>query len=157
MLAQIKDFHSQLVNDMYTFLGSFSDGDAVVFRVWAPNAEQVSVVGDFNDWNKQSNIMNRLDNGVFELSVKGLSKFDNYKYAITAAGNTVFKSDPFARHFETAPSNSSKFYEDSYKWTDRAWLSEREEKDIYSSPVNIYEVHLGSFMRYENGNAYRFS
>jgi 1,4-alpha-glucan branching enzyme len=152
MFAQIKDFHSQLVNDMYSFLGSFSNGDKVVFRVWAPAAESVSVVGDFNNWDTSANIMSRLDNGVFELGIKGIAKFDNYKYAVTVGGKTVLKSDPFARHFETAPGNSSKFYEDSYKWTDRAWLKARDEKDIYSSPVNIYEVHLGSFMRYEDGN-----
>ena len=152
MLLEIRDFHSQIRNDMHRYLGSFSNGDSVVFRVWAPNAECVSVVGDFNNWNKDANVMQKLNNGVFEASIKNIKNFDNYKYAITAGGNTVLKSDPFARHFETAPCNSSKFYEDSYKWTDRVWLSEREKKDIYSSPVNIYEVHLGSFMRYEDGN-----
>ncbi len=152
MLSEIRDFHSQIRNDMHRYLGSFSNGDSVVFRVWAPNAECVSVVGDFNNWNKDADVMQKLNNGVFEASIKNIKNFDNYKYAITAGGNTVLKSDPFARHFETAPGNSSKFYEDSYKWTDRVWLSEREKNDIYSSPVNIYEVHLGSFMRYEDGN-----
>ena len=82
------------------------------FRVWAPNAKSVSVVGDFNGWNKAANVMKRIsDGGVYELFIEGLKEYDKYKYAVTHAGETVFKADPYAFHAETHKLTNSKVYD----------------------------------------------
>ena len=141
------DFAVSVKADAYNHLGSFVKKGYTLFRVWAPNAKQVSVVGDFNGWDSSTNPMVSISGGVWEAKIKNLNKFDTYKYAVTSAdGRTVFKSDPYARHFETPPANGSKLYiEDGYAWHDEKWLEEQAKKDLYSSPVNIYEVHAGSW------------
>ncbi len=147
------DFEASVKNDAYKYLGSFLVGDTATFRVWAPNADSVSVVGDFNDWDAARNPMYRISGGVWETQISGLSDYAVYKYAVCKDGNTVLKSDPYARHFETAPANASKLYADKcYEWGDGEWISSRALQNIYSSPVNIYEVHLGSWKRYDDGN-----
>ena len=123
------------------------------FRVWAPNAKNVSVVGDFNKWDRNANYMEKIADGVWETFISGLSQFDSYKYCIeTPKGKFLLKSDPYAHHFETRPGTASKIYECSYKWTDEKWISEKSKRIIYKSPVNIYEVHLGSWMHDDNDN-----
>ncbi len=151
-------FSSEIKNDAYKYLGSFLNGDKAVFRVWAPSARSVSVVGSFNGWDKNANPMHRIDGGIFEAEISGVCEFDTYKYAVTAEnGNTVLKSDPYARHFETAPNNASKLYaEHNYEWQDSAWRQAKSTRNIYESPVNIYEVHLGSWQRYEDGNTFDY-
>ncbi|MBR4072539.1 MAG: 1,4-alpha-glucan branching protein GlgB [Clostridia bacterium] len=141
------DFAVSVKADAYNHLGSFVKKGYTLFRVWAPNAKQVSVVGDFNGWDSSTNPMVSISGGVWEAKIKNLNNFDTYKYAVTSAdGRTVFKSDPYARHFETPPANGSKLYiEDGYAWHDEKWLEEQAKKDLYSSPVNIYEVHAGSW------------
>ncbi len=152
MREKLKEFYSGVISDAYKLFGSFLNKDSVLFRVWAPNAESVSVVGDFNDWNQESHRMNNID-GVWELEIKGVKKYDSYKYAIRSHDDkVVLKSDPYARHFETAPANASKVYSDSYKWNDGEWIENKKSSNIYDSPVNIYEVHLGSWKRYADGN-----
>ncbi len=149
-------FYDTVITDAYNYFGSFLKGDTVLFRVWAPNAQKVSVVGDFNGWNIDSNPMDRKENGIFETKIKGIENFAVYKYAVTdSEGKTVLKSDPYARHFETAPSNASKVYaDDGYKWNDKKWLDSKQPN--YDKPVNIYEVHLGSWKRYEDGNTFDY-
>ena len=122
-----------------------------VFRVWAPHANEVFVVGEFNDWNTQSHPMERMIDGeTFELFIGGIKEFCAYKYCIkTADGRTIFKADPYAFHAETPKvqsSNASKIYNLSgYKWSDKAYLNLRKNMNVYTSPVNIYEVNLLSW------------
>ncbi len=125
------------------------------FRVWAPRAASVSVVGDFNRWNPSSNVMNRMaDNESYELFIPGLKQYDTYKYCITAQdGRKLMKADPVAFHAETAPQNASKLYDlEGYEWTDSDYMNRREGKNVFSSPMNIYEVNLLSWKRYPDGN-----
>ena len=155
---KLKKFNSQVITDSYDLFGSFLKGDTALFRVWAPNAKAVSVVGDFNGWNNESNPMLALGDGVWETKIKGLKNFDSYKYAVTRIdGSIVLKSDPYARHFETAPANASKLYKaDGYRWNDGDWREAQKGKNIYESPVNIYEVHAGSWRRFSDGNTFDY-
>ena len=155
---KLKKFNSQVITDSYDLFGSFLKGDTALFRVWAPNAKAVSVVGDFNGWNNESNPMMALGDGVWETKIKGLKNFDSYKYAVTRIdGSIVLKSDPYARHFETAPANASKLYKaDGYRWNDGDWREAQKGKNIYESPVNIYEVHAGSWRRFSDGNTFDY-
>ena len=154
MQENLKNFHLKLCDNAYEFLGSFLYADKAVFRVWAPNAVAVSVVGDFNNWDAHKNSMKKITPVIWECEIPGVKQYDNYKYAITDNfGNTVFKSDPYARHFETAPANSSKIYSaPPFLWEDDKWYAEKENKNIFNSPVNIYEVHLGSWRRCADGS-----
>ena len=151
------NFSSGITSEAYRYLGSFEKNGSVTFRVWAPGASEVSVAGDFNGWNNEANPMKQCGNGIWEAKIKGAKKFDSYKYAITGPdGMTVLKSDPYARHFETAPANASKIYESEYVWSDSAWIESQKNKNIYESPVNIYEVHAGSWKRFSDGNTYDY-
>lgn len=157
----MKEFKNKFVSgkafDAYKFLGSFLRGNTAVFRVWAPNAKAVSVVGDFNEWNPDTDRMENIGDGIWEKRIKGLKQYDIYKYAVTGPdGTVILKSDPYARHYETAPSNASKLYKSSYKWNDQEWISHKNGINIYESPVNIYEVHAGSWKRFEDGNTYDY-
>ncbi len=128
-----------------------------VFRVWAPRAQSVSVVGDFNGWDASSHPMQRMIDGeTFETFIPNLKQFDTYKYCIkTQDGRTLYKADPYAFHTETPgtdSSNASKLYDLSgYKWTDKAYWENRKHINIYASPMNIYEVNLLSWKQKENG------
>lgn len=124
------------------------------FSVWAPNAKSVSVVGDFNNCDKSKNPMEMADDGIWSAFIAGLKQYDNYKYAVTdKSGKTVFKCDPYGLHFETAPHNASKLYDLSgYRWKDKKWMSSMENYNPYGSPINIYEIHFGSWKRYADGN-----
>ncbi len=140
----------------YEYLGAhFCEDGSVVFRVWAPNAEAVSVVGEFNGWQGGVSPMRRVENsGVWETVISSLKVFDTYKYFIrTKDGRELFKCDPYAFHAETRPGSASKLYDiEGYKWHDEKWLAKRKSKSVYESPVNIYEVHAGSWKQYEDGN-----
>ena len=153
-------FHEGSNARAYEFLGAHRTGkNAVTFRVWAPHAKSVSVVGDFNSWNDGKTPMSRIPDGeIWETTVKGIKQYDTYKYCITASdGRQFMKCDPYGFHSETRPGTASKFYEiDKFKWTDKKWTDERARKDIYSSPVNIYEVHAGSWRTNEDGSFYSY-
>ncbi len=140
----------------YEYLGAhFCEDGSVVFRVWAPNAVSVSVVGEFNGWQGGASPMYMVDDsGVWETVISGLRVFDTYKYAIrTKDGRELFKCDPFAFHAETRPANASKLYDiEGYEWHDSKWLEKRRKTSVYESPVNIYEVHAGSWKQYDDGN-----
>ncbi len=149
MIEKINNYHNMLCSDAYEYLGAFLNGDTAIFRVWAPNAAGVALVGDFNGWNAQP--MMKITSGIWETTVSGVKQFDNYKYAVTdSCGNTVLKADPFGRHFETSPATASKVYESSYAWQDEKWLKSKDTQNIYEAPVNIYEVHLGSWQKNED-------
>ncbi len=153
-------FHQGTNSHAYDYLGAHARPDgSVVFRVWAPHAREVSVTGDFNDWDTQACFMRRVtDGGVFEAVVPNVKIYDSYKYYIRGAdGIGRFKADPYAFHAQTRPETASKYVDISdYAWQDAAWLESRRAKNIYESPVNIYEVHAGSFRRYPDGNFFSY-
>ncbi|MBQ6266232.1 MAG: 1,4-alpha-glucan branching protein GlgB [Clostridia bacterium] len=148
-------FHEGTNAQTYEYLGAHAAGaDAVVFRVWAPNAAQVWVAGDFNDWAPESLPMQKISGGVWECTVQGVKQYDAYKFHIQAAdGRRFYKSDPYAFHAETRPGTASKYYgAPVFDWQDRGWMVARRHRNIYESPVNIYEVHAGSWQTYDDGN-----
>ena len=120
------------------------------FAVWAPNAQRVSVVGDFNGWDGRYHPMRQLgSSGVWELFVPGVAEGALYKFDLrTAAGRLVLKADPYGFFFEVAPKNAAIVWNhDKFAWTDKAWLQQRRGRDPLKSPLSIYEVHLGSWRR----------
>ncbi|MCD7810703.1 MAG: 1,4-alpha-glucan branching protein GlgB [Ruminococcus sp.] len=136
--------------EAYKFFGvhirKVGRGKVFTFRVWAPHAVSVSVVGDFNNWDRSVNPMKLISDGIWEAEVKKLKQFDTYKYSIeTSDGRELLKADPYAAHFETRPGTASKIYESSYEWSDKQWIDDKNKRVIYKSPVNIYEAHLGSW------------
>ncbi len=159
MLMQelIAHFNDRIFDHAFTYFGSFLDGETATFRVWAPHADSVGVVGDFNGWNATKNPLRPIGNGIWETTVAGLQSFDNYKYAISANGKTVLKSDPYARHYENGEGKCSKLYAATeHVWQDAEWREHQKNTNIYASPVNIYEVHAGSWRRYDDGNPYDY-
>ncbi len=155
-------FHEGSNSNAYEYFGSHrKNKNTVVFRVWAPDAKNVSVTGDFNDWSETENPMKQLKNsgGVWEAEIKNIKPYDMYKYCITAAdGRTLMKCDPYGFHMETRPGTATKYYEidDCYEWHDEKWVEGRNGKNIYESPVNIYEIHAGSWKQYDDGNFYSY-
>ena len=155
-------FHEGSNSNAYEYFGSHrKNKNTVVFRVWAPDAKNVSVTGDFNDWSETENPMKQLKNsgGVWEAEIKNIKPYDMYKYCITAAdGRTLMKCDPYGFHMETRPGTATKYYEidDCYEWHDEKWVEGRNGKNIYESPVNIYEIHAGSWKQYDDGNFYTY-
>ncbi len=154
-------FHHGQNFKTYELMGAhfaiFEKKRGYVFRVWAPRAKSVSVVGDFNGWNVFSNPMTRMIDGeTFETFIPNLKQFTTYKYCIqTQDGRTLFKSDPYAFHSETPGTNSanaSKLYNlDGYKWTDKEYFKRQRNINIYASPVNIFEVNLLSWKKKDTG------
>ncbi len=155
-------FHQGTNAKTYEYMGAhFCCADRfgqVVFRVWAPHAQSVSVVGDFNKWNAESCPMEKVSDGIWETVVDGVAEYDNYKYAIvTAQGETLMKSDPYGFHFETRPANSSKLYRlDGYNWHDADWRQKKSASNQYHQPLNIYEINLSSWRKYEDGNPFSY-
>ena len=132
----------------------------VVFRVWAPHAAAISVVGDFNSWKPGSHPMRKVDgDSVWELFIPGMKEYDVYKYCVTTrAGDLVYKADPYAFHAETRPSNGSKVYDLSgFAWHDAAWQAAQKKADVINGPMNIYEMHAGSWKQKEGGKPYNYS
>lgn len=119
------------------------------FLLWAPNAANVCLMGDFNHWNNSAHPMTSLEGGLWETFVPRLKQYDNYKYAIhTQDGRIVAKSDPYGFHSETRPQTATKLYPlDKYNWNDQSWLQAQESQAAYQKPLNIYECHLGSWRR----------
>ena len=131
-----------------------------VFRVWAPHAEEVSVVGDFNEWDPAANKMQRLlDGETFELMIDGLKSYSVYKYCIkTRDGRFLYKADPYAFHAETPSKTASKTYDlEGYRWADKEYMKKRRSKNIYSSAMNIYEMNALSWRQYGDGNYFDFN
>ena len=158
LFKQGKNFECQ------RFFGSHlekrGDYEGVVFRVWAPRAKAVSVVGDFNSWIPTATPMTNLDpdGGIWECFVPGLEQFDIYKYCVTTpTDELVFKADPYAFHAETRPANCSKVYDLSgYEWGDSRWQRFVSQTDPLTSPMNIYEMHAGSWRTYPDGNQFDY-
>lgn len=141
--------------DIYEKLGahpSCEDGvDGMFFAVWAPNAKQVYVIGEFNDWNESETPMKRLGpGGIYSVFVPGVGPGVLYKYLIiTQAGEKLYKADPFANSAELRPGTASRTTDLSkFHWTDATWMKERDQKDYNKEPIAIYECHIGSWMRH---------
>ncbi len=119
------------------------------FRVWAPKAAKVCLMGDFNGWDEGSHPMFPVGDGLWERFQPGLEQYASYKYAVhTQDGTVLAKADPYAFHAETRPGTASKLYDlAGYPWGDAKWLAWRKTHPVYRSPLNIYEVHLGSWRR----------
>ncbi len=149
-------FYQGKNSEAYKFFGVHSiEEDGVKkhrFRVWAPKAVSISVVGDFNEWDRTCHPMEVIADGVWETVIEGLQQFDAYKYSIeTLDGQTLTKSDPYAAHFETRPATASKIYESSYAWHDEAWQEHKKQQVVYKRPMNVYEVHLNSWKHNPDG------
>ena len=149
--------------DIYKKLGahlSIEDGkEGVFFAVWAPHAAKVHVVGDFNGWNDTLHPMKKLGrSGVWEVFVDEVKTYDKYKYQITASnGNTFLKADPYAFYQETNGRTASMVYDiGGYNWQDDKYQKDLSKKDIYSSPMNVYEVNFLSWKRGENYEYYTY-
>ena len=130
--------------------------EGVLFAVLAPNADRVSVVGNFNNWDGRRHPMRKLDySGIYELFIPGKLVGEIYKYEIKAKSGQVFmKSDPYAFSSEVRPANASRIVDISYKWKDTAWMEKRETKDTDAQPMAIYEMHLGSWKRPTDGREF---
>ena len=161
---QISDFDQHLFNEgknqhAYKMLGAHCkriDGiDGVQFATWAPNAERVSVVGDFNAWDGRQHPMRvRGSSGLWEIFVPEVGPGMNYKFEIRNrhSGELLIKSDPYGRAFEKRPKTASVITTESdYNWQDDAWLQQRQDWDWQHSPMSVYELHLGSWRRTGDG------
>ena len=135
--------------------------EGVRFAVWEPNAERVSVVGDFNQWDGRLHVMrNRGDSGVWELFIPGLAAGTLYKYEIRQRGHghVLLKTDPYARWFERRPGTAARVAHDAdYAWNDGAWLQARAQWDWQHKPISIYEVHAGAWKRHPDGRFYTYA
>lgn len=155
-------FHTGDSVRAYDFLGAHlvnrNDKNGVVFRVWAPTARSVSVAGDFNNWNNEANYMYNIGYGVWEVFVEGVKEFCTYKYCIESEyGDRLMKADPYAFHAQTRPGQASVVYDiENYSWNDSEWFNKRKENNISSSPMNIYEMHAGSWRKYPDGNFFNY-
>ena len=146
-----RNFHS------YDFLGNFPGDNECTFRVWAPNAKEVYVTGDFCDWRPTDYRMERINqNGIYEITIPNVKQFDSYKYVIVPHhGDWLWKADPYACHAETRPQTASKVYHfPDFSWTDEKWMKKRTVP--FQEALNIYEVELSSFKKKENGDPYSY-
>ncbi|MBQ3259206.1 MAG: 1,4-alpha-glucan branching enzyme, partial [Clostridia bacterium] len=148
------DFHA------YRMLGCHATSSGrYAFRVWAPRAQAVSLVGDFNGWNTAAAPLSRVDDtGIWEIVTEAVCEYDAYKYYVVGPdGQGVMKSDPYAYHYETRPSTASRVYSlEGFAWTDDAWQKQKAKTSVYNIPVNIYEVHVGSWKQYADGNHFSY-
>lgn len=128
--------------------------NGVFFAVWAPNAKEVYVIGEFNDWDESAAPMEKIGEiGIFTTFIEGVKEGQMYKYMIVLPnGNKLYKADPFANYAEMRPGNASRIYDlNHFKWGDKKWMTARDKKDMNSQPMSIYECHIGSWMKHPDG------
>ncbi len=146
----------------YEYLGlhktTYKGRECMVARVWAPHAREVSLVGNFCNWDKAKYPLHKIDDAVWEGYTDFVFQpFELYKFYVkTAQGKDTYKSDPFARHCETRPGTASRWYELDYQWHDEDWLQRKCDSPHYEQPVNIYEVHAGSWRKYADGSVFSY-
>lgn len=142
--------HYEIFEKMGAHPKKYKGKNGMYFAVWAPHAEQIGVVGDFNSWDPEANAMKPLaDSGIWEAFVPGIAAGELYKYAITTkSGKILFKADPYAFSAEYRPGTASVTTDLSdFQWGDDAWIDKRGSADPMNAPMSIYEVHLGSWRR----------
>ncbi|MDH3929265.1 MAG: 1,4-alpha-glucan branching protein GlgB, partial [Deltaproteobacteria bacterium] len=148
--------HFRLYEKLGSHLLSAGEGQGTYFAVWAPDAEQVCVIGDFNDWNKRTHPLKPKDrSGIWEGVIPEAVKGARYKYHIVSRYNDyrVDKADPFGIYNDTPPETVNIVWDLEYTWNDQAWMAKRGNHNSSDAPISIYEVHLGSWMRLaEQGN-----
>lgn len=156
-MGDIELFDKGIHYDVYKKFGAhpevFNGENGVRFAVYAPNAEWVSVVGDFNEWNSSADVMKNLGvEGYFETFIPNAVCGQRYKYFIkTKQGAELYKCDPYANYSELRPGNASKIADiNKFEWTDTRWMNKRKMKNIKSSPLAIYEVQIGSWKKHPN-------
>ena len=160
--AFLEQFHTTGVSDAYRFLGCHAqnrDGvDGFVFRTWAPQAQSVRVTGDFNIWNEEDLPMQPVGCGVWEAFSRFAQPGQRYKLCIkTKDGRTVYKTDPYGNRCGVLPDTASIIEaEDGFVWHDGLYRARRRKEKILNRPVNIYEVHAGSWKRHEDGSVLSF-
>ena len=151
-------FHRGEYRQAYEYLGAHPTRSSTIFRIWAPSAKSVAVVGDFNDWiAREEDYCRKLNNvGLWEVEIKKVKKGFLYKYQIeTSWGEKILKSDPYAFYSELRPHTASIVNGiPKFRWGDKKWLNNREIG--YAKPINIYEVHLGSWKKKEDGTYYNY-
>ena len=151
-------FHRGEYRQAYEYFGAHPTRNSTVFRIWAPSAKSVAVVGDFNDWiAREEDYCHKITNeGIWEVEIKKIKKGNLYKYQIeTSWGEKILKSDPYAFYSELRPQTASIVNGNpKFRWADKRWLNSREIG--YAKPINIYEVHLGSWKKKENGTYYNY-
>ncbi|MCR5672355.1 MAG: 1,4-alpha-glucan branching protein GlgB [Lachnospiraceae bacterium] len=159
--ATLRSFSNGICYDIYEHLGAHvrkTDGiEGVNFAVWAPNAVRVSVVGDFNEWDGRCHQMRRLgESGIFEIFIPRVREGDNYKYELKLRGGMVImKADPYGFYAQLRPETASTVFDiDRYKWHDDAFVENRSGFNRNDKPVSIYELHLGSFKKPDDGREF---
>ncbi|MFR9069028.1 MAG: 1,4-alpha-glucan branching protein GlgB [Paraclostridium sp.] len=147
----------------YSFMGAHKvekEGiTGIVFSVWAPNAKKVSLVGEFNNWDESLNVMNNIeDSGIWNIFIPNMEYGENYKfYTESKSGKSKLKSDPYAFFSEKRPNTASIVYDlKSYTWNDDIWIEKKEKYSYIDKPMNIYEVHLGSWKRKWDGEFFTY-
>ena len=156
-------FHKGENRNAYRFFGlhkTVKDGkECAVARVWAPKAKEVSLVGDFCEWDHTKYPLQKIDGSIWEGYTDFVPEpFELYKFYVkTVNGKDSYKSDPYAFHCETRPGTASRFYElDGYDWQDSEWFSRKKDRPHYEGPVNIYEMHAGSWRKYADGSVFSY-
>lgn len=159
VLTAEKDFLSGENFYVQHFLGAHQVDDGYVFRVWAQNAQQVWLVGDFNQWTDTLPMNKRAESGVWEIETNQVKEGQLYKYKVKQAnGREVLKIDPFAVHFEARPGTAAVLHSiPQKKWRDGLWQGRKKRQKTFNRPLNIYEVHASSWKHHEDGTPYRFS
>ena len=159
--AALTAFSAGICYDIYEHLGAHVRKtlgvSGVNFAVWAPSAVRVSVVGDFNNWDGRVHQMRRLgDSGIFELFIPGVGEGDNYKYELKLKGGMVsLKSDPYGYYAQLRPETASTVFDiDRYKWNDDEFVAKRDELNSKDRPFSVYEIHLGSFAKPDDGREF---
>ena len=151
-------FHRGEYRQAYEYFGAHPTRNSTVFRIWAPSAKSVAIVGDFNDWTaREEDYCHKITNeGIWEVEIKKIKKGNLYKYQIeTSWGEKILKSDPYAFYSELRPQTASIINgKPKFRWSDKKWLNNREIG--YAKPINIYEVHLGSWKKKEDGTYYNY-
>ncbi len=155
-------FHKGTNYDCADFFGCHSIKNETVsgyeFRVWAPNAKEISVVGDFNNWDTKANPMKKISDQIWMAFITGVEKYSTYKYNVVGAdGSTRMKADPYGTHMENKPATGTKIFDiSSFKWSDSKWIESKGKNNIIKNPINIYEVHAGSWKQNEDGSFYSY-
>ena len=155
-------FHQGTNYRAYEYLGAHKTDGGYVFRVWAPNADKVFLAGDFNDWSEDAPLDRISEGGIWEITLGDdrISAGDRYKYKVYGCGQVHFKADPYATEAGLPPETASVvpvFSE--YEWRDSGWLAYRKKNagKFYSLPMNIYELHMGSWKRHEDGTPFSYT